>query len=239
MNIDVREWKHDGTTVSALGDFEIHVWQWNHDAAFAHGGDLYAVLSDDERARAARFLVEEPRREFVATRATVRQVLGNYLNVAAKSLQFKYADRGKPSLANANNDAFQFNISHSGDISVLAIVRSREIGIDIEQIRPDVEASALAERFFSPDERNRLLKLHGEHLAHGFFRLWTRKEAYIKARGDGLSLALDSFDVSLEAGEQSALLHTRPDALQAKKWTVSDLHMPRGYEGALAFAELA
>jgi 4'-phosphopantetheinyl transferase len=235
VNIVVREWRHPaGQAVGALSAHDVHVWHWRHEAAFAHDADPYRPLSADERARAARFLVEKPRTEFVATRSTLRQILGAYLGAQAESLSFRYSDRGKPSLD--RHPEICFNVSHSEGLSVLAVARGHDVGVDVEWIRSDVEAAALAERFFSPAERETLLKLSGEVIQQAFFRCWTRKEAYIKARGDGLSLALDSFDVSLEPEATSALLRTRPDSTQARLWVVSNLALARGYAGALALA---
>ena len=235
MNIRIQEWLHrPAQTAGTLSADDVHVWHWRHQAAFADGADPSRVLSLDERARAARFLVEKPRTEFVATRSTLRAILGSYTGIAPEGLSFRYSDRGKPALA--TNQQLCFNISHSEGLSALAVVLGREVGVDIEWIRPDVEAAALAQRFFSANERARLLQLKTEQLTPAFFRCWTRKEAYIKARGDGLSLALDSFDVALETGSQSALLGTRPDAAEADHWTLSDLHLLDGYAAAIALS---
>lgn len=235
MNIVVREWRYAaGQAVWNLQDGDVHVWHWRHEAAFVTGPDPYLPLSGDERARAARYLVDKARVEFVATRSALRQILGTYLNAPAESISFRYSERGKPSLD--LNPGIGFNISHSEGLSVLAISRGHDIGVDVEWIRADVEAAALAERFFSPSERDRLLRLSENEIQPAFFRCWTRKEAYIKARGDGLSLALDSFDVSLEPGVTSALLRTRPRATEAQKWIVSDLGLATGYAAALAWS---
>ena len=233
VNISVREWTDPaGPVVGSLAGEDVHVWHWRHESAFTPGTDPYRLLSPDERARAARFLVEEPRREFVATRSTLRQILGAYLETPPEGLTFQYSARGKPALA--RKPKISFNVSHSEGLSLLAVAREHDLGVDVEWIRPDVEAAALAERFFSADERVRLLRLGGEELTQAFFRCWTRKEAYIKATGDGLSLPLDSFDVSLEPDATSALLGTRPHATEARRWIVSDLRLATGYAAALA-----
>jgi len=235
VNIAVREWQHQARQpLGVLDSDSIHIWQWRHEAAFAQNDDTYGPLSPDERARAARFLAERPRREYVATRSTLRQILGQYLNAPPERLGFRYSERGKPSLV--DDPKISFNVSHSGDLSVLAVTCGRDIGVDVEWVRADVEAAALAARFFSRHERERLLRLHGGEITQAFFRCWTRKEAYIKARGDGLSLALDSFDVSLDPGAASALLHTRPDPEEARKWVVRDLGLPVGFAAAVAWS---
>jgi 4'-phosphopantetheinyl transferase len=119
----------------------------------------------------------------------------------------------------------------------MAFVKQRPIGVDVENVGREVEAERLAERFFSEHERQALRRLEGDELQAAFFRCWTRKEAYIKAKGDGLSLPLHQFDVSIADGDRDALLATRPDAAEAERWTICDIPMGTGYAAALAVAE--
>lgn len=128
-------------------------------------------------------------------------------------------------------------MSHTDGLALLAFERKREVGVDVERIRPQLDARKLAERFFSVRERQYLESLSGDELYIAFCRCWTRKEAYVKARGDGLSLPVDQFDVSIEANDPHALLATRPDASEASRWTVRDLFTSPGYAAALAVAE--
>lgn len=193
----------------------------------------YEVLSAAERERAARFLVESPRTLFVSTRATLRMVLGSYLDQPPATIEFAYPAQGKPVLAGEITD-LRFNVSHTHGLAALAFTRGCEIGVDVEQLRPECEAGQLAERFFSQEERRALSGLSGPSLQQAFFRCWTRKEAYVKAKGGGLSIPLDQFDVSVADGDPATLLSTRPDPGEADRWMLHDLPVPAGYAGALA-----
>ena len=126
-----------------------------------------------------------------------------------------------------------FNVSHSGGIALLAFVRGREIGIDVEQVRSDFDLEAIARRFFSAHEQDQLFALAAETRIEAFFRCWTRKEAYIKATGDGLSLPLSQFDVSLASGEGNVLLATRPDASEAERWLLREIPASAGFVAAV------
>ena len=130
----------------------------------------------------------------------------------------------------------RFNVSHTDGLALLAFVRTRDIGVDVEKIKAATDAKKLAERFFSDRERSFLESLSGEELHAAFFRCWTRKEAYVKARGEGLSLPLHQFDVSVAEDEPQALLATRPDPSEADRWVLRDLPTSPGYAAALAVA---
>ena len=149
-------------------------------------------------------------------------------------LQFERGGSGKPRLiAETDGNRLQFNVSHSGDLILIAVTIARAVGIDVEQIRPGTVAEQVA-RSFSSRERDALAGLRPPLLQDAFFACWTRKEAYIKARGDGLSLPLDSFDVAVLPGDRAQLIATRPDATEAKRWTLRDLDVGPGYKAALA-----
>jgi 4'-phosphopantetheinyl transferase len=193
------------------------------------------ILAEDERERAARFRADEARKDFILTRAALRSLCAGYLAVTPQALQFVVSEYGKPTLSAEHN--LQFNVSHTQGLALLAFVRDREIGVDVEKIGPAPDARKLAERFFSQVERAALEPLSGGELQAAFFRCWTRKEAYIKARGAGLSLPLDQFDVSLAADAADALLATRPDPLDVQRWSVRNLPIHAGYAAALALAE--
>jgi 4'-phosphopantetheinyl transferase len=191
-----------------------------------------ATLSDDERARAARFHFDRDRRRFAAARALLRSILAGYLQVPADEVAFTYDPNGKPRLAGGG---LSFNVSHSHGAAVFAFTSEREIGVDIERHPAPDDGDAVARHFFAPAEVAMLDSLPAAARPAAFLRCWTRKEAYIKARGDGLSLPLDSFEVSLEPGAGPALLATRPDPEEARRWSLVDLsrHCP-GYVAALA-----
>ncbi len=212
----------------------VHLWLRSLDASPVEISGWYELLSSEERDRAERFKVERPRIAFVLTRGTLRSLLAHYLGIEAKAVRFRYEKRGKPFLE--DRTGLCFNVSHTDGLALIGFVKSRSIGVDVEKVKPDTEVRKLAERFFSARERRDLRPLRGDELRAAFFRVWTRKEAYIKATGEGLSLPLDQFDVSIAAGERDALCATRPDANEAERWTLSDVAVPAGYAAAVAVA---
>jgi len=197
----------------------------------------YELLSAEEQERAARYRMERPRKDFILTRGTLRSLAAAYLGTTPRDLSFRYSEYGKPILDGPFD--LHFNVSHTDGLALIAFVRTHQIGIDVEKISPKPDARKLAERFFSVRERHSLEKLSGDELQAAFFRCWTRKEAYVKARGEGLSLPLHQFDVSLAADDSQALLATRPDASEAGRWTLRDLSTRPGYAAALALSEMA
>lgn len=219
-----------------LPDDEVQLWRVDLEAIGADESRWRQVLSSDELARASRFHFARDRQRFVAARALLRRILASYLAMDPNSLTFSYSKKEKPSLAlgPAHLDSgVAFNVSHSGGIALLAFSRRREVGVDVEPVRRDADLEAIARRFFSANEQSQLAALPTEEKVDAFFRCWTRKEAYIKATGDGLSLPLSQFDVSLAAGEKSALLATRPDASEAGRWLLQEVPAGPGYIAAL------
>ena len=166
----------------------------------------------------------------------LRCILGLYLNRDPGSLSFHYTAHGKPGLVfESGSDTVRFNLSHSHNSALYAVARDRELGIDLEFVHGQPQAEEIAERFFSSREITTLRALPPALQRYAFFLCWTRKEAYIKARGEGLSLPLDQFDVSLTPGEPAELLSTRPDPLEADRWTLRDLSLQSpGYAAAIA-----
>jgi 4'-phosphopantetheinyl transferase len=218
----------------ALGRDEVHVWCASLDEAAPHNNNFIQTLAADERARADRFYFEIDRARFIAAHGILRAILSLYLDRAPDRLQFSYGAYGKPALANHARDSIDFNLSHSRGVALYAIARGREVGVDLELIRPELETEQIARQFFSPREIATLLALPVDVRREAFFLCWTRKEAYLKARGAGLSLPLDQFDVSLTPGEPAALTGTRPDAADALRWSLVNLSPPCGYAGAIA-----
>jgi 4'-phosphopantetheinyl transferase len=210
------------------------VWSVDLDAP-ADAAGLARVLDDEERERAARFYLEEHRRRFTAAHAALRVILGLHLGVEPREIRFATNQWGKPCLARgcAGTDA-RFNISHSNGLALVAVALAREVGVDVEFTRPGLPCAEIAGRFFSRAEADAILRLPPGEQAGAFYRCWTRKEAFIKAAGGGLSIPLDGFDVSIEPGAQSALRETRfePDAV--KRWVVRDLEAGPDCAAALA-----
>ena len=221
----------------ALPENEVQVWRLELDALAVGEGRLWRLLSADEQARAGRFLVARVRQHFVAARAMLRTILAGYLATDPGKLTFRYLHRGKPSLASACAEGgIEFNLAHSGGVALLAVCRGHEIGVDVEPLSRDVEVVAIARRFFSAHEQAQLAEVAPEHKPEAFFRCWTRKEAFIKAKGEGLWLPLHQFDVSIAAGSQNALLATRPDSSEAARWSLREVDAGAGYVGALCIA---
>ena len=221
-----------GTPIVLPAD-EVHVWR----VELAHVAPAEQrwepVLSADERTRAARFHFSRDRQRYTATRAILRMILGGYVASDPKELVFSYSKNGKPALNCPDTSQVEFNVSHSGEVALLAFTRGRPLGVDVEQVRENFDHEAIAGRFFSRQEQEQLATLPPAERYKGFFRCWTRKEAYIKAEGTGLSLPLHQFDVSLGAGESSRLLATRPDSAEAARWKLREVPAGDGYVAAL------
>jgi 4'-phosphopantetheinyl transferase len=214
---------------------EVHIWRSSLDLPLWRVNALKQVLAPDERERADRFVRAEDRTRFIGGRGVLRTILGRYLGLDPRQLRFCYNPFGKPALeAAAGGELLRFNVSHSGDIALYAVTSGREIGIDIERIRPDVGTEDIAERFFSRQEIATLRGLPAPCRLEAFFACWTRKEAYLKARGNGLSLPLDGFDVSLAPGHAAALLGVHDDAAEATRWSLRALFPGPDHVAALA-----
>jgi len=195
---------------------EVHVWRASLSTDEATLRNLESTLAEQEKARAARFIFEQDRDRYIAARGILRDVLGKYLRCAPQSIEFDYGSYGKPALARAaSRPVICFNLSHSHALAVVAIGREREVGIDVELIRPEFAGEEIARRYFSAKEIAELIGLPAELRAEGFFLCWTRKEAYIKAKGDGLQIPLDSFDVSLSPGRPATL-----SSVDAPHWSI-------------------
>lgn len=180
-----------------IGD-GIHVWHAALDREEKSIAQLESVLSPEEVARADRFHFANDRKRFVAARGLLRELLGKYLQQTPASLEFSYGKYGKPSLSGGNlSSGLGFNLSHSAGMAMYAIARERNLGVDVERVRQEFGGEDIASRYFSTQEVGDLLTLPAEARADGFFQCWTRKEAYLKARGMGLQIPLGSFAVSL------------------------------------------
>ena len=189
-----------------IGD-EIHVWHAWLDRDAEALKQLELTLSPDEIARASRFHFAKDKNHYVAGRGLLRELLGRYLGEAPAGLEFSYGEHGKPALAGAHAaSGLSFNLSHSAGLAVYTFARARNLGIDVERIKPDFVSEDIARRYFSTREVNDLLSLPPEQRAEAFFHCWTRKESYLKARGAGLQIPLDSFSVSLLPGQPAEFL---------------------------------
>jgi 4'-phosphopantetheinyl transferase len=195
---------------------------------------LLPILDANEVKRAEHFHFQEDRTHFIVARSLLRIILSRYLFIKPSQIHFRYSPYGKPSLDAAYHRAnLCFNLSHSCGLALYAITCGREVGIDLEYIREDFPCEEVAERFFSPYEKAMIRRLPAGMKYQAFFNCWTRKEAYMKARGEGLSFPLDQFDVSLLPYEPAALLKTYGDPQQASRWSMKELSPDPYYAAAL------
>jgi 4'-phosphopantetheinyl transferase len=221
----------------SLSSGEVHVWRANLERPAEVQQWLLRTLDADEQTRASRFHFDTHRRRFVVARGVLRSLLGRYLEVRPEDVRFAYGPYGKPALDGAHHaGALRFNTSHSHELGVYAFAQDHDAGIDVEYIKQDFATNEVAERFFSKYEVRVLRSLPKPEQAAAFFRCWTRKEAYIKAIGSGLSHPLDQFDVTLAPNEPAALLRDQRDAQAATRWQMFNLDLPAGYAGALIVA---
>jgi 4'-phosphopantetheinyl transferase len=202
----------------------IDVYWLDIDAEGVDDAGYRVFLSAEECDRASRFRFERDARRYIVRRGHLRQLLARYLDCIPSRIQFVSNPFGKPSVAASD---LRFNLSHSHGMALFAIARGREVGCDIEQCDPQFASEQIPERFFSLHEVRALRMLAQRDQTQAFFNCWTRKEAYVKARGCGLSLPLDSFDVSLVPGEPAALLHG------CEGWSVRSLAPVTGYQAAV------
>jgi 4'-phosphopantetheinyl transferase len=210
---------------------EVHVWTAQVAGVAPDPDSPGSALSLRERERAARFHFEKHRRAFVFAHAFLRDVLSRYLDVKPEQIRFRENPFGKPFLAEPAGHGLQFNMSHSGDVVVVALTLDRQIGIDVEFIRPLHDLETIAESNFTPEERALLSAGGTQARQRAFFTCWTRKEAYIKAIGTGLSMPLNVFNAAIPQGAPGVRL---PGAAQAASWWLSDLTAPEGYAAAIA-----
>jgi 4'-phosphopantetheinyl transferase len=204
-----------------LAPHEIHVWRFALDAPDERRESLWRTLAEEERKRARRFYQERHRRRFAIGRGVLRVLLGRYLQKPPGRIQFRYGMHGKPVLEEGGD--LHFNLSHSGDAGLLALTRGQEIGIDLEQVRSRDHLEELAQRFFAPAEVAALAAVAPADKELAFFQCWTRKEAFLKAGGEGLARPLDSFCVSLGPGELARLLAVEGDTEEAARWSLRTL----------------
>jgi 4'-phosphopantetheinyl transferase len=219
----------------SLSTHQIHIWRASLDLPADLAQHLHATLAADESQRAQRLHFDKDRTHFVAARGILRCILANYLGCAPQQVVFVYGKRGKPALSfEAHSSALCFNVSHSHGLALYAIAYQRDVGIDLERVRPNVDYKQIAQRFFSPQEYAILRTLPASEQCHAFFACWTRKEAYIKAQGDGLWQSLDAFSVTLAPHEPAKLIQVDGNPQQAARWSLHNLLPGPDYAAALA-----
>jgi 4'-phosphopantetheinyl transferase len=215
-----------------LRDGEVHIWRLD----LSPLRDLmpeWAMLSTDERARADRFHFDRDRRRFVAAHGALRRILGTYCEAPGNELRFVYAPEGKPSLA-APWSRVRFNLAHSGEMGLIAVARDREVGVDVERVPPDGLVADVVTIVCSDPERARLQRLRPSAQRRGFARLWTRKEALIKADGRGLGLSLLHLDVSGRGSRPRILDESTRRWVSSPRWRLRTVPVGGSYAGAVA-----
>ena len=200
---------------------EVHIWYANLDLSVRETEELAKTLSTDEREKAHKFRFEEHRRRSIVTRARLRQILANYLHISAEEILFNYSDRGKPSLSNhLNQDNLQFNVSHSQNLALYAFTYGDRVGIDLEYFRLCSDAAQIARRFFALQEYELISSLEKDRQREVFLHIWTIKEAYLKATGEGLSGSLDAVQVSFQGEQPVGLAAVGGNSARAANWLV-------------------
>ena len=202
----------------------VHIWHTRLDC-LTHPLETYQhTLSSSEIMRGNRFINKTDQVKFFQSKAILRQVLSMYLKIRPEKIEFEIGKNGKPYLVNTD---LQFNLSHSGDFLLIAVTKKNEIGVDVECVRKKQDFLSLAERFFTTSEYEAIKKLSSENQVAAFYRCWTRKEAFMKATGLGLSFGLSEFEVAVEnlLLTNSALLSIKKDNAESKKWTLQSVDM--------------
>lgn len=220
-----------------LSSNDVHIWRAALDQPALCVEKLAQTLSEEEHTRAERFHFQRDRRRFIVGRGVLRTTLALYLGTDPSQLKFCHGPYGKPHLAAPTygaGDALRFNLAHSHELALYAFTRGREIGVDLEYIRRALDVGQIAARFFSSGENAVLDALPTDQKQEAFFNCWTRKEAYIKAIGDGLAQPLHQFDVSLAPGKPARLLSVKGDPEEASRWSLKALIPAPDYVAALA-----
>lgn len=220
------------TKVVNLPEKIIHVWYCDFEQHLTKLDSYLILLSSDEKIRSERFKFKRDKECYIISRGILRLLLGKYLKLDPRKIEFEYTSYGKPYLSFEN--ALNFNISHSGNMASFAFFQYQEIGVDIEKIKDDFDVLELAQNFFSKTEITSLEEQSKDMLPRAFFRCWTRKESFIKAEGSGLSFPLDQFAVSLDSDDTAELLETKWNENEKQEWRLYSFTPKTGYIGAVS-----
>ena len=215
-----------------LPEDEVHVWQVDLVAWDKEADSLFQLLNREEQERAVRFKFPAPRNQFVISRALLRRALARYLRIEASEIHFRTTANGKPKLAQSRD--LHFNLSHSEGVTLFAMAHRRQLGVDVERIRQDINVMELAERFFSKPEVQWLQAEPSGQQIPSFFSCWTGKEAYIKAQGEGMSLPLGSFGVLPGPSGSELQLRVYDDPEESQRWSMWQLELGADLRAALA-----
>jgi len=213
---------------------EVHVWRAELDVSSTALAGLEATLTEAELDQARRYRLDHLGRRFIASRAVLKDVLARYLAVGPAAVEFTYGRWGKPALgAQSGAPDIRFNLTHSEGMALVAVALGRETGVDLERLKPEMATEAIADRFFSPEEAAEIRTFSGEAHTKVFFACWTRKEAYLKAKGEGLSFKLDRFRVSVLPGAPAALLSSCDNSAEPERWAMTELEPGPGFVASM------
>ena len=216
-----------------LHNNEVHVWRSSLEQPAEKIQQLLQTLSEDERIRANKFYFERDRRRFIVGRGLLRILLGRYTNIEPHQLQFSYSSRGKPALLSTSScNSLYFNLSHSHELVLYAVTRDRQIGIDLEQIRPMSDIEQLSKSCFCTREADLICSLPPKEQQVAFFQIWTGKEAYLKATGEGIA-QLRQVEVCFAPGEPLKLLNIQINSQTDTRWSLQTLTPATDYLAAL------
>lgn len=234
MNVEKLQWRC-AVPEELISANEVHIWRMFINIVNFQKLSLLETLSDDELTRAEQFRFEKDQKRFIIARGVLRIILGHYLRKKPYELHFNYTSHGKPVLATDNGcDTISFNLSHSDEITLYAVTRKRKIGIDIEHIKDNFDVRQVAQRFFSPGEISSLDKIHKHKQSELFFQYWTRKEAFIKATGEGVSFPMEQCDTTLLSGDVLSPITLVDNNGEDCCWYGQDLFPGHGYVAAIA-----
>ena len=213
----------------------IHLHNIDLDAPGTPWSNCWRLLDREEKFRADRFRSLSLKRQWTTSRAGLRNILASYCGCSSSKIEFTTGEFGKPELSGEiKQTGIRFNISHSGHMAVVAVAHEIDIGIDIEYKKRIDDWSSVAERFFSPRENIQIRRLNQSRRIDAFYDCWTRKEALIKATGEGLSARLDEFEVSISSGLHIAVLADRSDEQKYIGWRLDNVNIGRDFAGAVA-----
>lgn len=220
------------TTFPILKNNHTHVWCAGLEYSDEQLNNFFALLDPEEQARAQRFHFKKDRKHFIASHGILRKLLSAYLTVAPQALNFSYTDFGKPFLT--DHSELQFNLSHSQNVALFAMTLNHSVGVDIENINRECDMDAIAQRYFSAREYSILKNLSGTEKIQTFFNGWARKEAYLKAHGQGLSYSLDKVEVTMRIDEPAKFLAIHDEKENVSEWSLHALAPLANYAAALA-----
>jgi 4'-phosphopantetheinyl transferase len=221
MTLSTFDWTAPPSPAPPLDSLEVHLWRFSLDAPEPEQVALKALLSTGERQRAKDIRMDAHRRRFEVGHGRLRRVLSSYIGLAPEAIEFGRHSRGKPFIVAAQNPAgVQHNYSNTGNLAIVGVALGRPLGVDVEAHRSDVDMELIARRQFAPGEQARLVSLPAPERPAAFYRCWTRKEAYLKASGDGIAGGLQGFEVSFLPGEPPAIVRAKDGPEECRRWSV-------------------